>query len=99
MPKTRIVTISHATGAGGENIGRGVAKDLGFRYVDEEIIKLVADRHGIDPELVADAERRKSLLDQIVNDIATVPLMDAAGMAMLPPEAFITRDDVRTLIV
>src|SRR5262249_5829438 len=99
MPKTRIVTISHATGAGGESIGRGVAKALGFRYVDEEIIKLAADRHGVDPELVADAERRKSLLEQIINDLGTMPQMDPGGMTMLPPEAFITPDDLRTLIV
>jgi cytidylate kinase len=99
MAKTRVVTISHATGAGGENVGRAVAKRLGFRYVDEEIIKLVADRHGIDPERVVDAERRKSLLDEIINDIASVPMMDPTGMAMLPPEAFLTRDDLRTLIV
>ena len=99
MPKTRIVTISHATGAGGESIGRGVAKALGFRYVDEEIIKLAADRHGVDPELVADAERRKSLLEQIINDLGTVPQMDPGGMTMLPPEAFITGDDLRALIV
>ena len=62
MAKTRVVTISHASGAGGDNIGRSVAKGLGFRYVDEEIIQLAATRHGVDPELVADAERRTSAL-------------------------------------
>lgn len=99
MAKTRVVTISHATGAGGESIGLGVANALGFGYVDEEIIRLAADRHGVDPELIADAERRKSLLDRIIDDVATVPMMDPGGMAMLPPEAFIARDDVRTPIV
>jgi cytidylate kinase len=76
MAKTRIVTISHATGAGGDNIGRRVAKGLGFRYVDEEIIQLAAERHGLDAELVADAERRKSLLDRIVNDLASTSMID-----------------------
>ena len=75
MAKTRVVTISHATGAGGDNIGRGVAKGLGFRYVDEEIIELAAERHGVDPELVADAERRKSVLDRILDDMATTPMI------------------------
>jgi cytidylate kinase len=100
MAKTRIVTISHATGAGGDNIGRSVAKGLGFRYVDEEIIQLAAERHGLDAELVADAERRKSLLDRILNDMAAAPMMDpTGGMGMLPPEAFVTREDLRALIV
>jgi cytidylate kinase-like protein len=40
MP-TRVVTLSHETGAGGETIGRTVANGLGFRYIDEEIITLV----------------------------------------------------------
>jgi cytidylate kinase len=101
MAKTRIVTISHATGAGGDNIGRSVAKALGFRYVDEEIIQLAAERHGLDTELVADAERRRSLLDRILNDIAAAPMMTdpTGGMTMLPSEAFVTREDLRALIV
>jgi cytidylate kinase len=100
MAKTRVVTISHATGAGGDNIGRRVAKGLGFRYVDEEIIQLAAERHGLDAELVADAERRKSLLDRIVNDLASTAIIDpTGGMIMLPPEAFVTREDLRALIV
>jgi cytidylate kinase len=101
MAQTRIVTISHATGAGGENIGRSVAKGLGFRYVDEEIIQLAAERHGVDAELVADAERRKGLLNRILGDMAAPPMMlePTGGMTMLPREAFVTRDDVRALIV
>jgi cytidylate kinase len=101
MAKTRIVTISHASGAGGDNIGRSVAKGLGFRYVDEEIIHLAAERHGLDAELVADAERRKSMLDRILNDIASAPMMmePTGGMTLLPPEAFVTREDLRALIV
>jgi len=99
MPKTRIVTISHAIGAGGDHIGRAVAKGLGFRYVESEVIQAAAERHGVDPELVADVERRKTVLDRILNDIATVPMMDSGGMVMLPPEAFMTRDDLRALIV
>jgi hypothetical protein len=59
---TRIVTISHATGAGGDGIGRSVADRLGVRYVDEEIIEIAAKKHGLDATTVADAERRKNLL-------------------------------------
>ena len=99
MPETRIVTIAHATGAGGDSIGRSVATALGFRYVDEEIIHLAAQRHGLDTELVADAERRKSLLDGILDDIAAGPILDPAGMSLLPPQAFVTREDVQSLIV
>jgi cytidylate kinase len=101
MGKTRIVTISHATGAGGEPIGRSVAKGLGFRYVDEEIIQLAADRHHVDPALVADAERHKSILARILDDMAggTMMMEPTGGLVMLPPEALLTREDLRALIV
>lgn len=99
MTKTRVITIAHATGADGDRIGRRVAESLGFRYVDEEIIQLAALRHGVDAELVADAERRKTLLERVINDIGLGPMFDAGGMTMLPPEALVTRADLQTVIV
>ncbi len=57
----KVVCISHATGAGGEDIGRLVADELGFGYLDGEIVARAAARGGIDPGQVADEERRKSL--------------------------------------
>ena len=57
-----VVCISHESGAGGEEIGRLIAGRLGFLYVDEELIDRAAKLAGIDPEQVADEERRKPLL-------------------------------------
>lgn len=68
MP-TRVVTISHATGAGGEPIGRTVADRLGFRYIDEEIITLAAEKEGVDAALVADTERRKGFLARLFSGL------------------------------
>jgi cytidylate kinase len=61
-----VICISHATGAGGEEVGRLVAERLGFRYVDEDIVALAAARGGIRPEEVADEERRKSLVARLL---------------------------------
>jgi cytidylate kinase len=44
----RVVCISRDVGAGGEDVGRAVASQLGFRYVDEEIVRRVAEQTGID---------------------------------------------------
>lgn len=60
MPRS-VVCISRAWGAGGEEVGRLVGERLGFVYVDEQIISRAAERGGIDPETVADQERRKPL--------------------------------------
>ena len=35
----RVVCISRSAAAGGEIVGRAVSQRLGFRYVDEEIVK------------------------------------------------------------
>ena len=70
----RVVTISHTTGAGGETIGRTVADRLGFRYIDEEIITLAAEKEGVDPELVADTERRKGFLSRLFSGLTEGPV-------------------------
>lgn len=85
MP-TRVIAISHSTGAGGEAVGRTVAAQLGFRYIDEEIITLAADKEGFDPAVVADAERRKGFLARLFSG---PPVMDASGSGFVTPEAVI----------
>lgn len=62
----RAICISHATGAGGDEVGRAVADRLGLRYVDDEIIAEAAEWADLDPELVADAERRKPLVARML---------------------------------
>ena len=49
-----VVCISHAAGAGGEEVGRLVAERLGFLYVNEEIVARAAAKGGVDAADVAD---------------------------------------------
>jgi cytidylate kinase len=96
---TRVVTLSHATGSGGETIGRTVAKSLGFRYIDEEVINIAAQREGIDAAVVADEERRKSFLERLMAGIA-IPVIGEASASMILPEAIVASgESLRTLIV
>lgn len=55
-----VVCISRAVGAGGEEIGQQVAEQLGYLYIDEEIVARAAAAGGIEPRDVADQESRKS---------------------------------------
>jgi len=101
MP-TRVVTISHTTGAGGETIGRTVADRLGFRYIDEEIITLAAEKEGVDAELVADTERRKGFLARLFSGLTEGPVdVGVAGSGVLVPEAVMAprSEHLRTVIV
>jgi CMP/dCMP kinase len=65
-----VICISHATGSGGDEVGRLVAERLGFLHVDEEIVARAAARGGISPADVADEERRKSLATRILGSIS-----------------------------
>lgn len=66
----RVVCISRAIGAGGDQIGRGVARRLDFRFMDDEIIQDAAQRSGEPLELIADAERRKGFWERALNAVA-----------------------------
>jgi hypothetical protein len=66
---TKVVAISRAAGAEGERIGALVAERLGFRYVDEEIITRAAEKQGVDPAAIADAERRKSVILRLLEGL------------------------------
>ena len=81
---SRVVCISRARGALGEQVGREVAQRLGSRYVDEEIVASAAQKEDVDPEIVADAERRKGLLERILSGLA----VSGADLyvAPVPPE-------------
>jgi cytidylate kinase len=68
QPK-RIICVSHLTGAEGEAVARGVAERLAFRYLDEEIIETAAEWVDLDPSVVGEVERRKSLMTRITDSM------------------------------
>jgi cytidylate kinase len=83
---SRVVCVSRSLAAGGEEIGRRVAKELGLRYADEEIIVRAAEKAGVSPEMVAEAEHASSLITRILEYMGRNPV-DPAGWsasAVLP---------------
>jgi len=77
---TTVVTIARTLGAGGELIGRAVAEQLHFRYVDEEIISIAAEKENLDPAVIADVERRKSLLTRLLDAFSAGPSLESAAL-------------------
>lgn len=69
--ESRVVSISRTLAAGGEEIGRLVANDLGFRYVDDEIIVRAAEHAGVAPETVAEVEHSQSLIGRVIEGMLT----------------------------
>ncbi len=93
----RIVCISRAAGAGGEEVGQLVAERLGFHLVDDEIVARAAARGGIGADEVADEERRKSLVARLLEALAQGS-SDLSGSIPLRVGEDLTSDDVRALI-
>ena len=57
-----IITISHEMGAGGSEIGIALARRLGYRYVDQELISEAARRYGLVEEKLSHLDEAKPSL-------------------------------------
>jgi cytidylate kinase len=77
------VCISRAIGAGGEEVGRLVADDLGFRYLDEEIVLAAAEKEGLDPGHLAKVERSRKGLSRLEVDIVTGGAFDEIQRSLI----------------
>ncbi|MBN2125154.1 MAG: cytidylate kinase-like family protein [Deltaproteobacteria bacterium] len=67
-----VITISRQFGAGGITLGERLAKNLGYRFVNDELIKQVAENVGVSSDQVRSFEERGTsklmkLLDRIVS--------------------------------
>lgn len=52
-----VITISREFGSGGREIGKLLAKQLGYHYYDSELIRLAAEKSGYTPEYVEQNEQ------------------------------------------
>ena len=50
----KIITISREFGSGGRSIAKEVAKKLGCKYYDKELVKQVSQETGFDPKYIED---------------------------------------------
>jgi cytidylate kinase len=57
-----IITISHEMGAGGSEVGIALARRLGYRYVDQELISEAARRYGLAEEKLSHLDESKPSL-------------------------------------
>jgi cytidylate kinase len=94
----RVVCIARADGAGGEEVGKLVADRLGFLYVDAEIVARAAARGGLDSAVVADAERRRSLVRRALDALAETGGSGWGGFAPAAATEEPSEEEVRALI-
>jgi cytidylate kinase len=78
-----LITISREYGAGGSEVAARVARMLGWRVVDNELVERVAARAGLTPEDVAQREER---VPTFIERLARA-LVAATPELLVPPEA------------
>ena len=67
-----VICISSTDGSGAQEIGRAVARAVGFRYIDEEIVSNAAAEAGVQKEVIEDVERRKTAIGKILDRLSAV---------------------------
>jgi len=76
------ITISRQMGSGGTYIGYLAAKELGFRYLDREILQQAANKLGIEPCMLERYDGRSaSLMENIIQSFC----FSTPEMPNLPP--------------
>jgi cytidylate kinase len=102
LPAVRhnVVCISREQGASAEETADRVASSLGYRLIDEDIVTRAALEAGVDRDVVANVERRRRVLSQVIETVGVAGL-GSAGYA--PPADVWGRnqppsDELRALI-
>jgi cytidylate kinase len=72
-----VITISRNFGAGGITLGERLANDLGYNFVNDQLIKEVADNVGVSIEQIQQFEKRgTSKLDKFLNFIVSPSFLE-----------------------
>lgn len=82
LPQTTVLAISRQLGSGGGDIGERVARRLGFRYADRDILHEAALRLHVDDSDVAPLEER---LESMWEHLAPLFLFGVTGGPWAPP--------------
>ena len=71
-----VITISREYGSGGHLIGEQIAKDLGIKFYDKDLIRLVAQESGLSEKFISEKEQHmpSSLLYQMIMQDYEVPI-------------------------
>lgn len=82
MAENMIITIGRQFGSGGHEVGRKLAKELGIKIYDKELLKLVAEESGICEKVLENYDEKptSSLLYSIVMDV--YPSMNYVGTTL-----------------
>jgi len=61
-----VICFSRSMSSDGEEIARIVAEKMSYRYVDDEIITMAAEKEGVSPETIGKVERSSAMINRIL---------------------------------
>ena len=94
-----VVCISALDGARGEDVAPAVAQALGYRLVDEEIVRQAAHEAKVDVSQVAEVEKRRSMAIRLLDSLGSNTSLATFAMAGYVPAAEApVESDLRGLI-
>jgi cytidylate kinase len=95
----RVVCISAVDGARGEEVAPAVAQALGYRLVDEEIVRKAAHEADVDISQVAEVEKRRSMAVRLLDSLGSNTSLATFAMAgYVPGQEAPVESDLRGLI-
>ena len=95
----RVVCISAVDGARGEEVAPAVAQALGYRLVDEEIVRRAAHEADVDISQVAEVEKRRSMAVRLLDSLGSNTSLATFAMAgYVPGQEAPVESDLRGLI-
>jgi cytidylate kinase len=72
-----VITISRQFGAGGKTLGKSLAQELGYTFIDEDIIQMIAEAAKVSPGWVESVEKEAGgRLSRIVTKMVSKPLIE-----------------------
>lgn len=100
MP-AKVITFAVQLGSGGNDIARTVAEELGYRFLDHEVISSAAEIAGVSPETIAAAERWPTFVERMLERLALTTVVSEGVLPAPPTNAgamMLTSADYRALI-
>jgi cytidylate kinase-like protein len=82
-----VVCIAGTDGADGDEVGRIVARELGFRLINQEVVLHAARIGRVEPRDVAGVEQRRSLLSRLFEQLGNTDPAQAAAVGALMPQS------------
>ena len=94
-----MICISAVDGARGEEVAPAVAQALGYRIVDEEIVRKAAHEANVDISHVAEVEKRRSMAIRLLDSLGSNTSLATFAMAgYVPGSEAPVESDLRGLI-